>query len=759
MPRLSIRRAWMMLSDPPGRVLLLYVVVGLALWAIPLLNVLHAEASAVVALVAFFAAGLSSLALFERGEGFGRVLARQEALLLAPWLLLTATLPWAPNCGYGQGVLFYLLFPVVSVVVAVALAYALGGTRLRRKRTAFVGVGLAVALLAPLYDLALHPQFYVYNHVFGGVLGPIYDEELVIRPGLLAFRAMTLLWATLCWLAGRRLRGARGWRLQAGLAVTALLLGGGYLLADRLGVNTTHRAIARALDGLHRTAHFDIYYDPASLDGDALRLLAEDHEYRYAQLAARLDARVPARIASYLYPDADTRARLTGARYTNVAPVWLPRPQTHVLLEAYPHVFAHELAHVFSREFGLPGIRASLAVGLVEGLAVALEPPDGLPTPHEQVSAAATARFLRGRDDPTLAEALAPRLSPLGFWTGRGAVSYTTMGSFVRYLLDAYGPDRLKRVYARADFEAVYGRPVAALAAEWQTYVEALPAVDRATGSLMRRRFSVPSLFEKPCPHYVPPQRRRHRRGEAALAAGDTARALALFESALAPQPAYEPALAAWAQLRLAEGAAAEVAARLDTAARERTSPALAVLLGDAYGLLERPDAARARYEAALRGLPGYAHEQAALLVMRKSLAGYPDVLRILTAGAPAEARARRLDAYREALPAAGVLAALLRAAAGRFDVAEQDLSEIPMPDDPRLPPGRREILRRQRLAWLAETSYRAGAPDRAAAYAHEAARAAQRAGDFNTAARWTDFAARMAWTQRYGPARLDASG
>ncbi|MFQ5571839.1 MAG: hypothetical protein ACE5G0_19345, partial [Rhodothermales bacterium] len=177
------------------RVLLVYAVTCGLLWTVPVFNLLHAESSAVVAGVAFFTAGLSSLRLFGRKYSFREVLLGQESALLLPWFLLTITLLWVPNCGYGQGILFYLLFPCVSVVLAVSLAFAVSGFRLRHKKTVFFLIGVGVAVFTTLYDLGLHPQFFVYNHVYGGVLGPIYDEELVIRPGLLAFRGLTLLWA------------------------------------------------------------------------------------------------------------------------------------------------------------------------------------------------------------------------------------------------------------------------------------------------------------------------------------------------------------------------------------------------------------------------------------------------------------------------------------------------------------------------------------------------------------------------------------
>ena len=737
----------------------IYGGLGVLLWAIPLFNLLHAESSAVVAGGAFFVAGLSSMVLFGRGMSFRGVLVRQEAALVVPWLLLTLTLFWVPNCGYRQGLLFFLLFVPASVALAVALAYALSGIRWQFKKTLFIVIGLAVVLLTPLYDLGFHPQFYVYNHVFGGVLGPIYDEELVIRPGLVVFRGLTLLWALLAYQVGRRLRTdaarpASVWQGGGMAGITATVLGIGlcYLFAGSLGFNTSGRQIQQALSGLYQTAHCDIYSDPASLDADAVQRLAEDHEYRYAQLAGQLRVDVPERIASYLVPDAETKARLTGARTTNVAPVWLRRPQVHVLLPAYERVFAHELAHVFSRTFGLPVLRASLSVGMVEGLAVALEPPDGLPTPHEQVAAAAMQRLASGRDQtPMLAANLAARLSPLGFWTGRGAVSYTTMGSFTRYLLDAYGPDRLKRVYARGDFEAVYGKTVEALAQEWEQFVLSRPAMDRAAGDLVSVRFSIPSLFEKRCPHYVPAYERLFRRGVRALAAEDTAQALAHFTEALRLQPAYEPALAVWAGLTLAEGAPDAVLARLDTVSIGRLTPVLAVRLGDAHALRGHPEAAQPYYETALDRLPGYALEALTLVVMRKSLAREQKILHILTsAGAYAE-RARQLAASGAVSAEAGVMEAFFWAEAGQFEQAAERLRTTPEHAAETLSPYRQNVLRWQRLVWLARWSYQAGDPDAAAVYARRAARAFREAGALNAEAFLNDFEAKMGWLRQAG--------
>lgn len=726
-----------------------YAAAGLVLWPVPLLNVLHAESSAVIALISFFVAGLSSLHLLGRGMRVSRVLALHEAALVVPWAMLTLSVLWAPNCGYPVGLLLYVLFAPITVMFAIALAYVLTGTGLRRKRLTFVLIGLLILVLGPLYDIGFHPQFYTYNHVFGGILGPIYDQELALRPGLFVFRGLTLLWALFGCLLGWRLRSGdvslsvRRKRMAATVA-TALLIGGVYYFSAPLGLNTPGWYIQRSLGAVYPTEHFDIYYDPESVTPHEIAYIARDHEYQYQRLAGILDAQAGGRILSYLYPDPEMKARLTGARVTNVAPVWLSEPQTHVLLPAYAYVFPHELAHVFSRGFGLPVLNATLSVGLVEGLAVALEPPDGLPSPHEQVIAAALER-IAPEEEPGLADRLAATLTPFGFWTGRGAVSYTTMGSFVGYLLNAYGAERLKEVYALGNFEGVYGKPVDTLAMEWERYVLNQPLIPSIAGPLAARRFGIPSLFEVECPHYVPRYVIAYREGLDAWEDADTLGALAYFEKALEMKPDFPAGLAAWAQAKLAQGAPHEVVERLSaTSGTDSLWSALAAL-GDARALLEQEESARAAYDEAMQELPAGDRERQNLLLLRKRVAGRPEVIRILTAGMEPGERARRLAPLAATDPVVATLQALLLAEAEAFREAVAVLEHVP-PQPATVPYAERLALERQRLEWLSHFAYHAGLPEQALAYAAQAAEAWMAVGGVNEVMHLMDLREKYAW-------------
>ncbi len=709
-----------LIGTPEGRVGLAYVGLGLALWPIPLLNVLQVEAAAVVAFVAFFAAGWAALAHFRAGStAVLPILGRQGLMLLVPLGMLSVSTLWAPNCTYGQGLLFYALFPGVTVVFAVGVAYAISGTGVAHPYALLGGIGILLSLAGPIYDLGFHPQFYTYNHVFGGVLGPIYDEQLAVRWGLFVFRGLTLLWAAGALLLGRVLRGRGGhWRL----AMIVLSIAGLYAFSAALGINTTEEHLQAELGGHLRTAHFDLYYDPDRHSRRAVEALADDHEAYYARLRRELNLRSdeePGRIQSYLYPNPDLKAQLTGARYTSVSPVWLDQPQVHLLRSRAEASLGHELAHVVSRPYGLPGLRASWAPGLVEGWAVAFEPPSPMPSSHDLVRVAATTDTTTALS--LKADALAHRLTPWGFWTGRGAVSYATMGSFVRFLLDEYGADRLKRVYAWGNFEEVYGRPLAALVRAWAADLQQAPLVARAAHEVVTRQFTRPSLFETDCPHYVPPHRRHLQAARRAQRRGDSLQVEKHLTAALDAEPRYAAAHGVRAQRRLADGRPRAVLRQLDTLATPYQTTTLILLRADARGLLGDTTSARRLYDRAMARIPRYVPETQMRIRLRKSIAHRSAVLRVITSGASATQQARALDSLGEGRRVR-VWQALQYQRAHRYARADSVWRRVPPTVADEWARNEQDRWRIQRRAWESEAAYRAGHRARAVSLAREGA-------------------------------------
>jgi hypothetical protein len=573
---------------------LAYAVVCLAMWPVPLLNRLHVESAAVLAVAAFIIGGIAAIHRLP-GESTGAVLLGRLRALAVPLALMLIPMLWAPNCAWTAGVGFFVLFPGISAVFGVSVAAVVVRRGYRRPVLGLLLVGTAIMLAGPVYDLGFHPQFYTYNHVFGGVLGPIYDEQLAIRPGLFVFRCLTLVWALLCfaWASGGRVGK---WAPLGGLAVlgTTLLAGGA------LGINTGYDDLRRALPGALFTEHFEIRYDPASTDSLALRSLRDLHEFEYQRIAGLLDQEVGAQILTLVYPSPSVRAALTGARFTSVAPVWLRQPQVHVEATSAEAVFGHELVHVFSREFGMPLLNASPAVGLVEGLAVALEPPTPRPSVDDLVLVAGAATGLEA------SSALPDALSPWGFWTGRGGVSYTITGSFVRHLLREYPADLFKEAYRSGSVEAVYGRSVHDLVDDWLGHLSQDQWVDAGAVGRARSRLGATSLFERVCPHYRPEHLRELDRAALAWTEKDTVGALAAVHRALTLAPLDAATISAWTHLNMASGQDDTVRDTLFARSAQDLPVRTAIVRADLLAA-SVPGAAGAEYLAALRRLPLYA--------------------------------------------------------------------------------------------------------------------------------------------------------
>jgi len=732
-----------------------YVVLCSVLWMLPLFRLLHVESTAVLAFTAFFVAGISALSLFQKGESVGSVIRIHLALLLIPLGMLTLSLLWQPNCEYVQGLMFFLLFPVITVLFSVSLAFAVSRSGIKRSYLVYIILGLFVCIAGPLYDIGLHSQFFTYNHVFGGVMGPIYDEEVTVRSGLVVFRVLSLLWAALFVFIGLHFRSDRAFGSSLKILRAGVILGIGaiYLFSARLNINSPSWYIEEGLGGHLATEHFDIYYDPSVTNPFLLYKYEHDHEYRYAYFKEELGIDVNGRIKSFIYPDPLTKERFTGARFTNVAPVWLAAPQLHVYADVFDQVFAHELVHVFSREFGLPVLNASLSVGLVEGLAVALEPSEGRPTPHDQViTAAIAAKQNQSSAGSNIRERVEGSLSPLGFWTGRGAVSYTTMGSFVQFLIDTYGVDRIMEVYAYSNFEEVYGKSPRQLTLEWEAYLNELPVVPRVTHDYVTRRFAVPSLFERRCPHHVPPAVVKHRESMAALLEADTTRALAALTESLQSEPMYQPAIETWTQVYIGLGQPDSVIARIERlfsgeAVQYRT-PLIWMRYGDAKVMLGDPDAAMEAYDKAKDGLPLFLHDQIGFIELRKSLIDYPELLTILLEPNRYEEKINRLRTASSDTTLQFFLEAILHDIAENQQEAREALEVL----DINLIPGQRAnvnaITRYYRIK-KAQVFFQTGGIGEALEEAEALEEELTQIGALPEAAFYTDFASKMRYISR----------
>jgi hypothetical protein len=512
------------------------LIVAAVLMQLPLFGVLGFElALAIAVLVSIAGLDLGSAAMRARpGDAAGDVAracrraVRATLALTAPALVMAIIHgAWVPTCDWIFGLRAFALLPGAGAVVFAGAGVVLGGWRPRRYRRAASAVpmlawfALAGAGLARFYG---EPPVFTYSPILGYFPGNLYDEHVELGAPLYWARleqglvVLTALLALAAW-RGRRPPPQRAGEIRLRVAnvlvALALLVGAsaGILRckAGQLGYAVDAEDIQAALGGRLETEHFVIYYEPTfTILGD-LEVIAADHEFRLAQVVATLGVAPRHKLRSYYFASAASKARWLGARRVEMAKPW--RGEIYLEHREFPHAsLRHEIAHVVAAQFGDPvfGVAAGRLLGapvwfnpgLIEGLAVAVDWPGNLDkdlTPHQAVRA-----MVQQGVRPKLVQ-----LFSLGFLAESSVRGYATAGSFIRWLLEAFGVEKLRALYrSGGEFEATYGQPLAALGEAWLAMiatVELPPEAAEAT----RERFRQASVFARPCPHAVAAKRER----------------------------------------------------------------------------------------------------------------------------------------------------------------------------------------------------------------------------------------------------------
>lgn len=523
----------------------LHGALALGLCFVPLFDTLGFERAFAAGLLSALTAPAVALALLRRARARrgapllavgGGALAHNLALL-APHLVAGVGVELVNQpCDQQEGLLFLVLLAGGNAAFGTALGL-LAGALAPRPRWAGAAVALTLlgAVAAALYRVYAEPQIFIYSAPFGFWPGSLYDEELTVSAALWAFRGYTLAFAATLALLARAFTDAAlaPQRLPRPLALGAAALAGlatwgAHQAGGELGFDLDRSSVQDALSLRLETEHFVIYADPALPRAQLPRLLA-DHELRWAQLHRFFGVAPEGRITSFVYRDTDQKARLMGAGRTQIARPWAQ--EIHIHGFEVPHgVLKHELAHIFAGALARPPFRVParagifVNIGVVEGVAVAAD------WPVQELTVHGWTRAMRALG---LAPDLRRSLSPAGFWAVASSLAYTSAGSFVRYLVDTHGIEKLAVLYAEDDFEAAYGRPLDALVTEWEAFIDALP-LPEAELVLAEHRFKRPSIFQKVCPHQAA---NVARRAHARLGGGDLEGGRADVETLLGYSP------------------------------------------------------------------------------------------------------------------------------------------------------------------------------------------------------------------------------
>jgi len=498
-----------------------YVVIAVTAGYYPLVNELHYEFSALIALSASLLAGVAVIyrprQLLPEADGSPHpidgatlwdLVARNVLLALIPLGVALLRSLAGTYFGIGEGIAWYLLLVPPSAAIATVLA-ALTELMIRRRwlRSIVFLLLWSASLLRGAYEGYSGPHIFLYAWQMGFFPGGSWDAELPVSARLIIYRAVHLLAAAALAVVVIELGALRHGRggttieeadgaapstgrtfrrpsvaLAAIIAVAILPL---LPYRSDLGVTRTDAWLRGALGDSLRTRFATIYYNAPSTDSLDIWRAANLADFYITEHAATLG--IPegeiAPVTIYLYASPSEEQRLVGTSSAAFTKPWAR--MLNMSFGSVGSTLRHELAHVMMAPFGNP-LGISTSQGLIEGSAMALENDYLWRTLHQ---------YARAMYQYGLAPEAEGIMGVTGFSSRRTSVSYVLAGSFSKWLIERYGMKPYLQAFPWSDFEGAYGRSLHALSEEYRRFIDSLPPADADYRATSRYLFGGGSFF------------------------------------------------------------------------------------------------------------------------------------------------------------------------------------------------------------------------------------------------------------------------
>ncbi|NOX18872.1 MAG: hypothetical protein GXO87_11395 [Chlorobi bacterium] len=366
-------------------------------------------------------------------------------------------------CPLDDGIYFYLIFSIPSYIVGVSLA-ALAVLIVERKRY-FVFVLLFLATLFSFADeIFFNPQIYFFNPLTGYFPGTIYDEAIKITEKIVYYRIVNLVYFIAIAFAAYRLKNSGGKAKTVFLLIVFFVAAGfGYLKPD-LGFATSKAKLTKELGEKIVTDHFVVFCD-RRIAPEKREVISKACEFYFSKISAILDDKPTEKIIAFVFYDDAQKKNLFGSKVADVAKPWLN--QIFIGQDDFHSTLKHEMAHVFSADFGWSIFKVAkyFNPAMIEGFAMAIE------NDYDNLDIDYVAAFAKKNG---YAFPVTELFSGFDFFGRASSISYVYSGAFIKFLLENYGSEKLKKIYGSLEFEKVYGEKLSSLSYEFEKRLDAV---------------------------------------------------------------------------------------------------------------------------------------------------------------------------------------------------------------------------------------------------------------------------------------------
>ena len=178
-------------------IIIIVATINLALLQFPLTNVFGYEFAAINALLLSFLSAIYAVSHFKKYSKQNKpepftLFKINTGLLFIPLFISVGNSFITGFCSFYDGILFYLVITVPSVIIGSALAVIVLST-FNRFQTILVILVYLCVLSITFFELYLNPQVYFYNPIYGYFPGTIYDEGLSVSSKLFLYRCINII--------------------------------------------------------------------------------------------------------------------------------------------------------------------------------------------------------------------------------------------------------------------------------------------------------------------------------------------------------------------------------------------------------------------------------------------------------------------------------------------------------------------------------------------------------------------------------------
>ena len=415
-----------------------------------------------------------------------------------------------PQCNIHDGLLFYTLMPVISLIFATTAGLFAGLFTPWRVVSALLFFALWTGTLAySVYQVYTTPAVFVFNHFWGYFPGVFYDTQISITNTIIIYQIYTLTIALAVFIFINSFLNSTSLTLSfnkkafsikniiiyilTGLSVTLF-----FINSSNLGFNTTAQKLKQQLSKKITFDNIELFFDPSINNSVALKY-SKDIKFSLYRINSILNIKNSPKTQYnlFIFKNSSQKKAVMGAGVSLAKP-WLG--DAYVTINKTPDFTArHELVHLVAANFskGLLKLSGKL-YGLIpdppiiEGLAMAVAQTDDPLDLHHQARAMLDLNIL-----PSIS-----KMSGFGFFKEFAPKAYTAAGSFYLFILQTKGADTLKKLYQGISAKDATGKDTARLESEWRKYLSTLSMSDNEI-AMARFKFDRPSIIATPCVHEV----------------------------------------------------------------------------------------------------------------------------------------------------------------------------------------------------------------------------------------------------------------